>query len=150
MPLSGEYEPSPHDWVRNQVALYERTGGREGNVQNPTGLPIVIVTMRGKASGKLRKVPLMRIEHDGEYALVGSKGGADTDPVWVENLVADPHVTVQDGPEPMDMTVHLATGEERATWWRRAVEAFPNYAQYEHRTSRQIPVFIASAATRPA
>jgi len=144
MALSGEYEPSPRAWVRDQVETYERTGGREGNLQNPTGLPVVIVTMRGKSSGKLRKVPLMRVEHDGEYALIGSKGGADTDPVWVSNLIADPDVTVQDGPEPVDMVVHIAGGDERELWWRRAVEAFPNYADYERKTTRQIPVFVAS------
>jgi deazaflavin-dependent oxidoreductase (nitroreductase family) len=144
MPLSGEYEPSPAEWTRKQVELYESTGGREGNLQRPTGLPVVIVTMRGKSSGKLRKVALMRVEHDGEYALVGSKGGAPTDPVWVGNLKADPHVTVQDGPEPVDMTVRLVTGDERKQWWQRCVDAFPNYADYERKTSREIPVFVAT------
>jgi F420H(2)-dependent quinone reductase len=144
MPLSGEYEPSPARWTRDQVERYESTGGREGNLQVPTGLPVVIVTMRGRSTGKLRKVPLMRVEHEGEYALVGSKGGAETDPVWVGNLMADAHVTVQDGPEPVDMTVRLVTGDERDTWWQRCVDAFPNYAEYQRKTTREIPVFVAT------
>lgn len=147
MPLSGEYEPSPSRYTRDQVARYEATGGREGNLEVPSGLPVVIVTMRGKSSGKLRKVPLMRVEHDGEYALVGSKGGAETDPVWVGNIMADSHVTIQDGPEPVDMTVRLVTGAERDEWWQRCVDAFPNYAEYQRKTSREIPVFVATPMT---
>jgi deazaflavin-dependent oxidoreductase (nitroreductase family) len=145
MPLEGEYEPSPAQWVREQVEAYERSGGREANTLRDTGLPVVIVTMRGAASGKLRKIALMRVEHDGEYALVGSMGGAPTDPVWVANLRADPDaVTVQDGPEPFDVHVREVTGTEREQWWERAVAAFPNYAEYQQRTERVIPVFVAT------
>ena len=145
MSLEGEYVPSPAGWVRSQVEDYEGSGGREGNTLLDTGLPVVIVTSRGNKSGKLRKTPLMRVEHDGEYALVASKGGAPEHPVWYHNLVADPRaVTVQDGPEPFDVEVHLATGDERATWWERSVAAFPPYADYQVKTDREIPVFVAS------
>jgi deazaflavin-dependent oxidoreductase (nitroreductase family) len=144
MPLSGEYEPSPAQWVRDQVAAYEASGGREATTLRDTGLPVVIVTMHGRKSGKLRKIALMRVEHDGEYALVASKGGAPEHPFWYHNLVADPHVTVQDGETPVDMTVHEASGEERATWWERAVRAYPSYADYQKRTDRLIPLFVAT------
>jgi deazaflavin-dependent oxidoreductase (nitroreductase family) len=144
MPLDGDYEPSPRDYVREQVATYERTGGKEGNVQHPTGLPVIILTTRGNKSGKLRKLPLMRVEHDGEYALVASLGGAPTHPVWYYNLNADPTaVTIQDGPEPFDAEVREVTGAERAEWWDRAVAAYPPYAEYQEKTDRQIPVFVA-------
>ncbi len=145
MSLDGEYEPSPWEWVRTQVETYERTGGREANTLLDTGLPIVIVTTRGKRSGKLRKTPLMRVEHDGEYALVASMGGAPKHPVWYHNLKADPDaVTIQDGPEPFDATVREVTGEERDVWWRRAVDAYPPYAEYQDKTDRTIPVFVAT------
>ncbi len=145
MSLEGEYVPSPAEWVRSQVEDYEGSGGREGNTLLDTGLPVVIVTSRGNKSGKLRKTPLMRVEHDGEYALVASKGGAPEHPVWYHNLVADPRaVTVQDGPEPFDVEVHLATGDERATWWERSVVAFPPYAEYQEKTDRLIPVLVAT------
>lgn len=145
MPLDGEYEPSPWEWVRTQVETYERTGGREANTLLDTGLPIVIVTTRGNRSGKLRKTPLMRVEHDGEYALVASMGGAPKHPVWYHNLKADPDaVTIQDGPEPFDATVREVTGEERDVWWRRAVDAYPPYAEYQEKTDRTIPVFVAT------
>jgi deazaflavin-dependent oxidoreductase (nitroreductase family) len=145
MPLEGEYEPSPAQWVRDQVEAYESSGGTRGNTLRDTGLPVVIVTMRGRTSGKVRKIALMRVEHDGEYALVGSMGGAPTDPVWVANLRADPDaVTVQDGPEPFDVHVREVTGAEREQWWERAVAAFPNYAEYQQRTERVIPVFVAT------
>src|ERR687894_1229688 len=124
MPLQGEYEPSPWEWVRNQVETYEKTGGREANTLLDTGLPVIIVTTRGNKSGALRKTPLMRVEHDGEYDLVGSQGGAPKDPVWVHNLRADPTaVMLQDGPEPWDAEVRPVTGEEREAWGRRGVEA---------------------------
>jgi deazaflavin-dependent oxidoreductase (nitroreductase family) len=146
MPLHGEYEASPSDWVREQVAAYEASGGQQANTLRDTGLPVIVVTSRGRKSGKLRKTPLMRVEHDGAYALVASKGGAPTNPEWVHNLEADPDsVTVQDGGEPMDVRVHQATGQERADWWERAVAAFPNYADYAKKTEREIPVFIATA-----
>ena len=147
MTLEGEYEPSPSEWVRDQVATYERTGGREGNTLLDTGLPVVIVTTRGNKSGKIRKTPLMRVEHDGQYALVASQGGAPTHPVWYHNLAADPEaVTVQDGPEVLDVRVHETSGAERDEWWGRAVAAYPDYAAYQEATTREIPVFIASKA----
>jgi F420H(2)-dependent quinone reductase len=144
MTLDGEYEPSPWPWVRDQVETYERTGGREANTLMDTGLPIVIVTTRGNQSGKLRKTALMRVEHDGEYALIGSMGGAPKNPVWVYNVRADPEaVTIQDGPEPFDATVREVAGEERDAWWARSVAAYPPYAEYQTKTERQIPVFVA-------
>jgi deazaflavin-dependent oxidoreductase (nitroreductase family) len=145
MPLEGEYEPSPSAWVRDQVAEYESSGGQRGNTLRDTGLPVVIVTTRGNKSGRLRKTPLMRVEHDGEYLLVASQGGAPTHPVWYHNLVADPAaVTIQDGPEPFDVVVRELTGDERAVWWERAVAAFPPYADYQRKTDRLIPVFLAT------
>ncbi len=147
MPLTGEYEPSPSDWVREQVETYERTNGQEGNTLLDTGLPVIIVTTRGHRSGKLRKTPLMRVEHEGEYALVASKGGAPEHPEWFHNLVADPTaVMIQDGPEPWDAVVRRVEGDERAQWYERAVAAFPPYAEYQEKTDREIPVFIASPA----
>ena len=144
MALHGEYEPSPSDWVREQVEAYERSGGAEANTLRDTGLPIVVVTTRGNKSGKIRKTPLMRVEHNGEYALVASKGGAPAHPVWYYNLKAAPEgVTIQDGPEPFEFAVHEAVGEERAQWWERAVAAYPPYAEYQTKTERQIPVFVA-------
>ena len=145
MPLIGEYEPSPSDWVREQVETYERTNGKEGNTLLATESPVIIVTTRGHRSGKLRKTPLMRVEHEGEYALVASKGGAPEHPEWYFNLVADPTaVMIQDGPEPWDAIVRQVEGEERAEWYERAVAAFPPYAEYQEKTDREIPVFIAS------
>ncbi len=145
MPLEGEYEPSPAEWVRDQVAEYESSGGERANTLRDTGLPIIVVTTRGNKSRHLRKNPVMRVEHDGEYALVASKGGAPTNPVWYHNLVADPTaVVIQDGPEPFDAVVRQVTGEEKATWWARAVAAYPPYADYQAATTREIPVFVAS------
>jgi deazaflavin-dependent oxidoreductase (nitroreductase family) len=145
MTVQGEYAPSPAQWVRDQVEAYERSGGQEANTLRDTGIPVIIVTMRGKTSGKVRKIALMRVEHNGEYALVGSKGGAPEHPLWVYNLKAQPdEVTIQDGPEPFEARVRLVTGEERAAWWERAVAAFPPYAQYQQKTDREIPVFVAS------
>jgi F420H(2)-dependent quinone reductase len=144
MSLTGEYVPSPQQWVRDQVETYERTGGREANTLFDTGMPIIVVTTRGHRTGAIRKIPLMRVEHDGEYALVGSQGGAPKDPVWVHNLRADPTgVMVQDGPEPWDAEVREVTGQERDEWWERAVAAYPPYADYQAATERQIPVFVA-------
>jgi deazaflavin-dependent oxidoreductase (nitroreductase family) len=145
MPLEGEYEPSPAGWVRDQVAEYEASGGARASTLRDTGLPIVIVTTRGNKTGKIRKFALMRVEHDGEYALVASKGGSPDHPVWYHNLVADPEaVVVQDGPEPFDARVRLVEGDERAQWWERAVAAYPPYAEYQTKTDREIPVFVAS------
>ena len=131
-------------WVREQVEAYERTGGREGNTLRETGLPVIILTTRGNKSGKIRKTPLMRVEHDGAYALVASMGGAPKHPVWYYNLKSDPAVTIQDGPEPFDVDVRELAGDERAEWWTRAVAAFPPYAEYQQRTERVIPVFVAN------
>ena len=145
MTIEGEYAPSPAKWVRDQVEAYERSGGREANTLRDTGMPVVIVTMRGKKSGTVRKIALMRVEHDGEYALVGSKGGAPEHPVWYYNLKAHPdEVLVQDGPAPFEARVREVSGDERAAWWDRAVAAFPPYADYQQKTDRQIPVFVAS------
>jgi deazaflavin-dependent oxidoreductase (nitroreductase family) len=143
MPLEGEYEPSPQQWVRDQVELYERTGGREGNTLLDRGLPVVIYSTRGASSGKVRKQPLMRVEHDGAYLMVGSMGGAPKDPAWVANVRKHPdQVTVQDGPEPWDGVARELTGDEKAEWWERAVAAFPDYADYQTKTDRQIPIFL--------
>jgi F420H(2)-dependent quinone reductase len=147
MPLEGEYEPSPWEWVRNQVETYERTGGREANTLLDTGLPVVIVTTRGNKSGKVRKTALMRVEHNGEYLLVASQGGAPKHPVWYFNLKADPTaVVIQDGPEPFDAVVRELSGDERVEWWKRGVEAYPPYAEYQTKTDRVIPIFVASRA----
>ena len=147
MPLDGEYEPSPQQWVRDQVEAYERSGGKEANTLLDTGLPIIILTTRGRHSGKLRKTALMRVEHGGEYALIASLGGAPTHPVWYHNLTSAPdQATVQDGPQPVDMTVREVDGDERNTWWDRAVAAYPAYADYQEKTSRRIPVLVASPA----
>jgi deazaflavin-dependent oxidoreductase (nitroreductase family) len=145
MSLNGEYEPSTAQWVRDQVEEYEASGGQRANTLLDTGLPVIIVTSRGNKSGKLRKTPLMRVEHDGEYLLVASQGGAPTHPVWYYNLTADPEaVMIQDGPEPFDAAVRELAGEERATWWERAVAAYPPYAEYQEKTEREIPVFLAT------
>ncbi|MBV9410698.1 MAG: nitroreductase family deazaflavin-dependent oxidoreductase [Acidimicrobiia bacterium] len=145
MTLSGEYVPSPSGWVRDQVEAYERSGGKEANTLRDTGLPDVVVTMIGNKSGKVRKIALMRVEHDGEYALVASMGGAPQHPVWYYNLKANPHdVTIQDGAEPFSVQVREVDGDERAAWWERAVAAYPPYAEYQERTERTIPVFVAT------
>jgi len=145
MALDGEYAPSAAKWVRDQVEEYERSGGEKGSTLRDTDLPVVVVTMRGNKSGKVRKIALMRVEHEGEYALVASMGGAPKHPVWYHNLKADPeNVTVQDGPEPFDVTVREVTGDERAEWWERSVAAYPPYAEYQTRTDRLIPVLVAT------
>ncbi len=145
MPLEGEYEPSAFKWVREQVEEYERSGGTRANTLRDTGLPIIVVTTRGNKSGKIRKFALMRVEHDGQYALVASLGGAPKHPVWYHNLTADPTaVTIQDGPEPHDYEVREISGDEKAEWWERAVAAYPPYAEYQARTERQIPVLVAT------
>jgi F420H(2)-dependent quinone reductase len=140
MPLFGLYEPSPSTRPSDQVELYESSGGTEGTTLR--GRPVIILTSVGARSGKIRKTPLMRVEHDGQYAVVASLGGAPTHPVWYHNLVANPHVELQDGPVRRDYTAREVTGEERATWWERAVAAWPDYADYQQKTSRQIPVFV--------
>ena len=143
MPLEGEYEPSRWGWVREQVERYEATGGREAGTLMDTGMPIIIIATRGAKTGKVRKQGLMKVEHDGVYALVGSQGGAPKDPGWVHNLRAAPdQVTVQDGPEPWDGVVREIAGEEKRVWWERSVAAYPPYAEYQQKTDRQIPVFL--------
>ena len=150
MPLEGEYEPSPDAWVRDQVERYEATDGREAGTLGDTGLPVVIFTTRGNKSGKLRKTPLMRVEHDGAYLMVASKGGAPSHPVWYHNLRAAPTaLMVQDGADRFDATARELEGDERAEWWERAVVAFPPYAGYQRNTDRRIPVLLAERRVRP-
>jgi deazaflavin-dependent oxidoreductase (nitroreductase family) len=144
MTVDGEYVPSAWKWVRDQVEAYERSGGREANTLRDTDLPVIVVTMRGNKSGTVRKIALMRVEHEGEYALVASVGGAPKNPVWYQNLTANPTaVTIQDGPEPFDAEVHEARGAERDAWWPRAVAAYPPYEEYQAKTERTIPVLVA-------
>ena len=140
MPLEGEREISPEGWVRDQTEKILATGTTDG--VTVYDLPIVLVTIRGARSGKLRYTPLMRVEHDGRYALVASKGGAPENPLWYRNLVANPHVELQDGTVTRDYDAREVSGEERATWWERSVAAYPPYAEYQTRTDRQIPVFV--------
>jgi deazaflavin-dependent oxidoreductase (nitroreductase family) len=140
MPLDGEYEPSTQGWVRDQVDLIESSGGTAGTELR--GMPVIVVTNRGVKSGKLRKTPLMRVEHEGTYAAVASQGGAPVHPNWYYNVIADPHVEVQDGPEKKDYVAREITGDEKREWWRRAVDAFPPYREYQMKTKREIPVFL--------
>ena len=140
MPLTGEYELSPASWVREQTEKIFETGTTDS--VDIKGRPVVLVTMRGAKSGKLRKVPLMRVEHDGVYAAVGSMGGAPKDPQWVANIVADPRIDLQDGTKHVQVTAREVHGEEKALWWERAVAAYPDYADYQERTDRLIPVFV--------
>lgn len=144
MTIDGEYEPSKWDWVKDQIERYEASNGTEANTLRDTGIPIIVFTCRGHKSGNVRKVALMRVEHDGEYALIASKGGAPAHPGWYHNLVADPNIMMQDGPEPYPCTVRLVTGDERAAWWERGVAVFPPYAEYQAKTDREIPVFVTS------
>ncbi|MBL1097505.1 nitroreductase family deazaflavin-dependent oxidoreductase [Streptomyces coffeae] len=147
MPLEGEYRPSPEKWVRDQVELIESSGGTKGTTIR--GLPVVLLTTRGAKSGKIRKTPLMRVEHNGRYAIVASLGGAPKHPVWYHNVVADPRVELRDGPVRQDMTAREVTGDEKALWWERAVQAYPDYADYQRKTERQIPVFVLEPAATP-
>jgi deazaflavin-dependent oxidoreductase (nitroreductase family) len=145
MTIEGTYVPSAAKWVRDQVEQYEASGGTEANTLRESGIPVIIVTMRGAKSGDVRKVALMRVEHDGEYALVASMGGAPKNPVWYHNLTAAPdEVAIQDGPEPFDATVREITGDERAEWWQRAAKVYPPYLEYQEKTERVIPVLIAT------
>jgi deazaflavin-dependent oxidoreductase (nitroreductase family) len=144
MPIEGDYAASPAKWVRDQVTAIETSGGASGTTMR--GMPVVVVTMRGAKSGKIRKVPLMRVEHDGVYALVASMGGAPKNPVWYHNLVADPRVDVQDGTDiRYDLKVREIDGAEYDLWWERAVAAYPDYADYQLRTARKIPLFLAES-----
>jgi deazaflavin-dependent oxidoreductase (nitroreductase family) len=147
MPLTGEYEPSTSEWARKQVEEYEGSGGTSGTTLK--GRPVIVLTSVGAKSGKLRKTALMRVEHDGEYAVVASLGGAPKHPVWYFNLLAEPHVELQDGPEKRDYIAREATGDEKALWWERAVAAYPDYANYQANTDRQIPVFVLTPEGGP-
>ncbi len=145
MNIEGEYVPSRSKWVSDQIDAYEASGGTEGNSLFDTGIPIIVVTMRGHRSGNVRKIALMRVEHEGQYALVASMGGAPSNPGWYKNLVADPdEVFVQDGPTPVAVSVREVFGEERALWWQRSVAVYPSYADYEAKTDRIIPVFVTT------
>lgn len=145
MALSGDYEPSPKGYVRDQVERYESSGGTEGTTMR--GKPVIILTTLGAKSGKIRKTPLMRVEHDGRYAVVASLGGAPQHPVWYHNIVAHPTVELQDGPTKYELVAREVTGDEKALWWDRAVEAWPDYAEYQTKTERQIPVFVLEPAS---
>ena len=144
MPLTGEYEPSPATWVRDQVELYESSGGTRGLTLR--GMPVVILTTVGAVSGKLRKAALMRVEHDGTYAVVASLGGAPKNPVWYGNVIAHPEVELQDGPQKWDMVAREVHGDEKALWWERAVAAYPDYVTYQSTTTREIPVVVLERA----
>ena len=140
MPLSGEYAPGKSEWARKQAERFEASGGTEAN--DLRRRPIIVLTSVGAKTGKLRKTALMRVEHEGAYAVVGSKGGAATNPAWIHNLRANPHVELQDGATRLDYTAREVHGEEKAEWWARAVEVWPDYAGYQKRTARLIPVFV--------
>jgi F420H(2)-dependent quinone reductase len=145
MPLTGEYEPGTSAWSRKQTELFEATNGEQG--ADLRGRPIIVLTSVGAKTGRLRKTPLMRVEHDGVYAIVASLGGAPKNPVWYHNLKKDPHVELQDGPAKRDYQAREVTGDEKAVWWKRAVEAWPDYANYQKKTERQIPVFVLEPMT---
>ena len=144
MPLQGQYAPSSSEWVRDQVEEIESSGGTRGTEMQ--GVPVIVITSLGAGSGKLRKNPVMRVEHDGSYAAVASKGGAPEHPAWYRNLVEHPLVEVQDGPHRGDYTARELTGAEREQWWERALEVWPAYAEYQTKTDRQIPVFLLEPA----
>jgi deazaflavin-dependent oxidoreductase (nitroreductase family) len=144
MPLTGEYGPSTSDWARKQAETYEATNGaRAGEIM---GRPVIVLTSIGSRTGLLRKTALMRVEHDGDYAVVGSLGGGPKNPVWVYNLRKNPQVELQDGEERHEYVAYEVSGDERAVWWERAVAAFPTYAEYEKKTNRTIPVFVLKRA----
>ena len=140
MPLEGEYAPSPVDWSREQADKYIESGGTDGT--DLQGKPVILLTTVGAKTGKLRKTPLMRVEHNGEYAIVASLGGAPKHPVWYHNVVKHPRVELQDGTVTRDYDAREVVGDEKATWWERAVEVWPAYAEYQTKTDRQIPVFV--------
>ena len=143
--LSGTYLPSANEFVRDQVDTYERTGGQEANTLLDTGIPVIIVTMRGAKTGDVRKIAVMRVEHHGDYALIASAGGGPKHPVWYWNLTAHPdEVLIQDGPNPLRVSVREVEGDERAAWWDRAVAVYPPYAEYQAKTDRVIPVLVAA------
>jgi F420H(2)-dependent quinone reductase len=145
MPLTGDYAPGRAKWARTQAERYEATGGAEAG--DLRGKPVIVLTSVGAKTGKLRKTALMRVEHDGRYAVVASLGGAPKHPVWYYNLRKEPHVELQDGPVKRDYLAREVTGEEKATWWARALEVWPDYAKYQTKTERQIPVFVLEPMT---
>jgi deazaflavin-dependent oxidoreductase (nitroreductase family) len=145
MPLSGEYEPSTSGWARKQVELYEATNGEQGSVLR--GRPVIVLTSVGAKTGKIRKTALMRVEHERVYAVVASLGGAPKHPVWYHNLKKNPHVELQDRATKRDYTAREVVGDEKAAWWERAVDAWPDYAKYQTETDRQIPVFVLEPTT---
>jgi F420H(2)-dependent quinone reductase len=147
MSNQGEYEPSPRSWVRDQVQKFESSGGTEANTLLDTGMPIVVITNVGAKSGKVRKTPLMRVEHDGLYAAVASQGGSPQNPLWYYNFRANPRVELQDGQERSARIARELSGAEREQWWERAVAAYPPYAEYQTKTARLIPVFLLEPAT---
>ncbi|MCZ2264082.1 nitroreductase family deazaflavin-dependent oxidoreductase [Isoptericola sp. QY 916] len=144
MPITGEYVPSPSTRAANQVEQYESSGGTKGTTMR--GMPVVILTTVGAKTGALRKAPLMRVEHDGTYAVVASLGGAPKHPVWYYNVLANPRVELQDGPEKHEYVAREVTGDEKALWWERSVAAYPDYADYQTKTDRAIPVFVLERA----
>jgi deazaflavin-dependent oxidoreductase (nitroreductase family) len=145
MPLEGEYEPSSSGWARRQAEKYEKSNGEKGNTLK--GQPVIVLTSVGAKTGKIRKTPLMRVEHEGTYAVVASLGGAPQHPVWYHNLKANPHVELQDRATKRDYTAREVFGDEKAVWWERAVATWPDYAKYQQKTSRQIPVFVLEPTT---
>lgn len=145
MPLSGEYEPGTSDWARNNAEKYMESGGTEGTELK--GKPVILLTTIGAKTGKIRKTPLMRVEHDGQYAIVASLGGAPKHPVWYHNVKAHPRVELQDGATTRDYEAREVFDDEKARWWERAVEAWPDYAEYQTKTDRQIPVFVLTPIT---
>jgi deazaflavin-dependent oxidoreductase (nitroreductase family) len=145
MPLQGEYAPSTSGWAREQAERYEESGGTDALTLRDTGLPVIVLTTVGAQSGKLRKTALMRVEHDGVYAVVASQGGAPRHPHWYFNLIANPLVELQDGAVKRDYRAREVHGDEKALWWERSVAAYPPYAAYQERTERQIPVFVLEA-----
>ena len=145
MSIDGQYGASTWGWVAKQVEEYEASGGSDANTALDTGIPIIVFTTVGRKSGLVRKVPLMRVEHDGQYALVASKGGSPEHPSWYHNIVANPEIVLQDGPEPFTTTVREISGDERATWWERASAIYPPYLEYQEKTERLIPVFLTAS-----
>ncbi|MCW2786224.1 MAG: nitroreductase [Marmoricola sp.] len=142
MTLQGTYVPSKADWVRDQVEAYEASDGAEANTLRDSGDPIVVITSVGAKSGNLRKNPVMRVERDGKYVAIASKGGADEQPEWYYNFIANPVVDLQDGPVKKTYSVRLLSGAERADWWEYAVSTWSTYAEYQKKTDREIPVLL--------
>lgn len=142
MTLQGEYVPSKADWVREQVEKFEATDGREANTLRDTGYPIVVITSVGAKSGYLRKNPVMRVERDGKYVAIASKGGAPDQPEWYFNFLANPEVDLQDGAVKKTYKARVLEGDERTEWWQYAVDTWGTYAEYQKKTDREIPVFL--------